>query len=314
MLTDEELARLARDLESDRIERKESLSTSAKERVGQAICAFANDLPGHGQPGVILVGVDDAGEPVGTPVTDKMLLDLAAYRSDGNILPLPNLVVEKRSLGGKDVAVVVVQPASDPPVRYYGQVWIRIGPRRAIASRDEERVLTERRQAGDLPFDRRHVPHTSRDQLDLELFQSVYLPAAVAPEVLEENHRSIQEQLAALHLIARNGAPTYAALLLLGKTPRSWLPGAYVQFVRLDGEDLTAPILDQKEIASTSASRPAWRRVRWSSAGRTTRSSPSSSFSGTRCCIAPMKCTPLFTGTGSPIASRSIAPVGSTVA
>ncbi|HEU4538104.1 MAG TPA: ATP-binding protein, partial [Polyangiaceae bacterium] len=69
-----------------------------------------------------------------------------------------------------------------------------------------------------------------------------------SPDVLEENGRSVEEQLRALHLLAPKGGPTHAALLLLGRDPRQWLPGAYVQFVRYEGDDLTSPILDQKEL------------------------------------------------------------------
>lgn len=47
------------DIESDRVERKESLRGEAPEKVRQAICAFANDLPGHGQAGVVFIGARD---------------------------------------------------------------------------------------------------------------------------------------------------------------------------------------------------------------------------------------------------------------
>ncbi len=249
-MTDDELETLATDLESDRVERKASLAAGdAKEKVGQAICAFANDLPGHKRPGLVVIGLDDkAARPTGLKVTDRLLLELASYRSDGNLLPLPNLVVERRTIRGSEAAVVIVHPSSDPPVRYYGQVWVRVGPRRAIASRDEERTLAERRQAGDLPFDRCAPSGAGLDALDLDFFRDSYLPSAVAPDVLEENGRSLEEQLRALHLLAPSNAPTRAAILLLGRDPRQWLPGAYVQFVRFEGEDLTSPILDQKEL------------------------------------------------------------------
>jgi ATP-dependent DNA helicase RecG len=58
-MTDEELLELLVNLESDRVERKSSGSDSDKIR--EAICAFANDLPNHRRPGVVFVGVDDAG-------------------------------------------------------------------------------------------------------------------------------------------------------------------------------------------------------------------------------------------------------------
>ena len=57
----EELLRLFNDLESDRVERKESWKSS-KERIREAICAFANDLPDYGLAGVVFVGVKDNGQ------------------------------------------------------------------------------------------------------------------------------------------------------------------------------------------------------------------------------------------------------------
>jgi ATP-dependent DNA helicase RecG len=58
-MDDSELLVLLNDLESDRVERKASLAD--RDRIREAICAFANDIPDHGQAGVILVGVDDDG-------------------------------------------------------------------------------------------------------------------------------------------------------------------------------------------------------------------------------------------------------------
>ena len=103
-------------------------------------------------------------------------------RSDGNILPIPTLAVRKVSIQGGDVAVIIVTPSSDTPVRYDGRVWIRVGPRRAVASRDEERILIEKRQSGDLPFDRRPVRGAGVPELDADFFRSTYLPAAVNPD------------------------------------------------------------------------------------------------------------------------------------
>ena len=56
---DDELERLLTDLESDRVERKEALSHP--DRICEAICAFANDLPDHRAPGVVFVGARDDG-------------------------------------------------------------------------------------------------------------------------------------------------------------------------------------------------------------------------------------------------------------
>ncbi len=119
-MTDEELLKFMEDIESDRVERKESISDGDKIR--QAICAFANDLPDYQQPGILFVGVDDDGRPTGLAITDKLLQTLASMRADGNILPFPSMIVQKRMFRGREVAVVLVQPADAPPARFKGAV------------------------------------------------------------------------------------------------------------------------------------------------------------------------------------------------
>ena len=246
MLSDAELIELLEDLESDRVERKQSLSSP--DRIREAICAFANDLPNSGKPGVLFVGVKDTGHCAGLTVDDQLLLNLASIRNDGNILPFPIMTVQKRRLQGCDLAVVIVEPSESPPVRYNGRVWIRVGPRRATATGDEERRLAEKRRTHDVTFDRRGVPQATLDDLDLDLFVRSYLPSAIAPDVLAENHRSVEQQLAALHFLSRSGNPNVAALLVLGKDPITWVPGAYIQFVRFDGLELTDSIRHRVEI------------------------------------------------------------------
>lgn len=178
MLTPQQIAELAADLETFRVERKASLSD--KSGVEEAICAFANDLPGAGQTGIILIGVTDrTGQPTGLPVTDELLRNLTDIRSSGNILPFPVMRVYKATLADREIAVVEVEPSHDPPVRLRGRVCVRVGPRKGTATRDEERVLNERRRGWDGPFDQRPVHGTSVDDLDLTLFTREYLPSAV---------------------------------------------------------------------------------------------------------------------------------------
>ncbi len=221
-LTDEELKQLAYDAESDRVERKEAFTD--RDKVAQAVCAFANDLPGHEQPGYLLVGVTDKGLPKGLRITDELLRDLGGLREDGNVLPLPSITVSKRFLDGVEIAVVEVAPSKMPPVRYKGGVWIRVGPRRAIATPEEEARLSERRRGADLPFDARPMPSASLDDLDLDLFERTYLPAALAPEVLAANERSTAHQLAALRFATPDGVPTVAGMVVVGRDPASFVP------------------------------------------------------------------------------------------
>jgi ATP-dependent DNA helicase RecG len=247
-MTEQELETLLNDLESDRTERKESLSDTDKIR--QAICAFANDLPNHRQPGVLFVGANDQGNGVGLVITERLLLTLADIRSDGNILPFPSMTVQKRLLKECEMAVVIVHPSDAPPVRFKGTSWIRVGPRRATATAQEERQLAEKRRFHDQPFDLRPAPALSLDVLDELLFRQVYLPSAVDAEVLAQNQRSLEHQLVSLRF-AHPGppaCPTTLGLLVIGKSPTDFLPGAYVQFLRIDGLALTDPIKSPKEL------------------------------------------------------------------
>jgi len=247
-MTDAELEALLSDLESDRVERKESIGDP--NRIRQAICAFANDMPNHARPGIVFIGVKDNGDYAGLTITDQLLLTLANMRSDGNILPIPSMAVQKKVLAGCELAVVIVEPSGFPPVRYNGRIWIRVGPRRATASAEEERRLNERRRARDLPYDLQPVPSASTADLDLDMFARVYLPTAVATDIIRANKRTTQQQMASLRFLAavEPVGPTVVGVLALGKDPCAFVPGAYVQFLRIDGTTLTDPIADQKEI------------------------------------------------------------------
>src|SRR6202158_1516228 len=247
-MEDRELEALLDDIESDRAERKESLAHP--DRIGQAMCAFANDLPGHDRPGVVFVGVRDDGSCVAILITEQLLNALAAFRSDGNILPPPSLVVQKRTLHGCEMAVAIVRPSDAPPVRYKGVIWIRVGARRGIATAQDERLLAEKRRAQDLPFDARPVPGASLSDLDLEFFQKSYLPSSVTPEILAQNERTLEQQLASLRFATTDAPPlpTVAGLLAIGKDPQEFLGGAYIQFLRIDGTGLADPIRDEKRI------------------------------------------------------------------
>jgi ATP-dependent DNA helicase RecG len=245
MLPATDISLMLSDLESDLIERKESLTD--KDRVMQAICAYANDLPAHQLPGYVIIGARDDGATVGLNVSDHLLRSLADLRDRGRILPLPHLDVHKVRVGKDDVAVVRVFPSDNPPVRLDGQVWIRVGPRRAIASAEEERRLTEKNTAANKTFDRRPCTSSSLDDILLETFKTDYLPSVVSRATILENNREVTEQLASLRFFDLPAqVPTNAGIIVVGRDPLEFFPGAFIQFVRFEGTGLDAAVLDQK--------------------------------------------------------------------
>lgn len=239
--TDAELITLSKNPESEPLERKRS--GSDQESIRRNICAFANDVSGRKEPGVVFVGLEEDGTCAGIRVDDPLLRRLAQMRSDGAILPFPSMSVERRVVEGCELAVVTIQPAIDTPVRFQGRVWVKVGPTVQQATPDEERQLSERRRAADLPFDLQSSTSKMGD-LDRARIQHSYLPRAVAKEVLEQNERPLDDQLRSLRL-ATGDHPTRGALIAFGKVPQFWSPCAYVQFLRLGGESLTDPIQTQ---------------------------------------------------------------------
>lgn len=254
--SDAQLEAMMADLESDCVERKQSFQGDAPKKVREAVCAFANDLAGHGVAGVVMIGVHDNGSVMpGFAVSDELLLSLASIKTDGNIVPPPSLFVEKRLLKGSEVAVITVLPCDTPPVRYQGRVHVRWGPRRGLATAQDERILNERRRHHDRPFDVQPVRDADLTELDRLRFEQEYLPALVARDVLDANGRSYEQRLAATKMVLgeEDTTPTTLGLLVIGKSPSDWLPGAYTQFLRLAGDDLTAPVVDDEPIHGTVA-------------------------------------------------------------
>jgi ATP-dependent DNA helicase RecG len=198
--TDTQLEALLDDLESDKAERKESWSGDSPTKGRQAICAFANDLPNHNEPGVLIVGAKDNGTPSGLAISDKLLMTLSDIKTDGRIVPPPTLTVEKRRF------------------------------------RDQ-------------PFDARPCRSAEIGNLDLTWYAENYLPAAIAPEVLEANERSIEQRLASTRMILSpdDPTPTHLAVLTLTSQPRDFLPGCYVQFLQVAGLTLADQPTDAAE-------------------------------------------------------------------
>lgn len=246
MLSTEKLLELLQDLESDRIEK--TISTTDTNKFCEAICAFSNDFPNSKKNGYLIIGVDDkTGKPTGIKVTDELLKNLAAIRDDGNVLPKPALSVQKHEINGNEIALVEVYPSPFPPVRYKGRVWIRNGPRKAVAEVTEERILTEKRTSSAKTFDALPCIESNLDDLDLQLFKNTYLPSAIDAETLATNHREIKAQLASLRLYDLvYDCPTNAAIILLCNNAKYYLGGAYIQYAKFSGKEISDPILNEK--------------------------------------------------------------------
>ena len=244
MISKEEVRELLKSTETYRIER--TTSTGDMDKFQEAICAFSNDLPNSKKNGYLILGAYDNGTLSGLKVDDDLLKKISAIRSNGNILPLPIMSVERFEYEDGDLLVAEVSPSLVPPVRYRGRTFVRIGPRRDIASEAEERILFERRTSYMATFDATPCFGATIKDIDTEFIKREYLPQIIDHEVLASDSRNIKEQLAAIHLYdLTHECPTNAAMILFGKDPQYYMHGCYVQYVHFAGKDRGSELVNE---------------------------------------------------------------------
>jgi ATP-dependent DNA helicase RecG len=232
--------------ESEFVEWKE---TPREDLLCEAVCAFANDLRASGTECHILFGINKKGAITGQSYVDADVCRAADWIRSGKLVPpvvaLPRVV----HLPEGDVLEVTVRPCDYPPVRFSNRVYVRIGTTTREATPQEEAVLIERRRAIAVTPDLWPIRDATTQDLDIDFFLKVYLPAAVGQDVLARNQRSTEDRLKAMRMLSHDGFPTISGVLALGFDPRQFIPGAYVQFIRNEGTESTDPILDQKEVS-----------------------------------------------------------------
>ena len=221
----------------------ERTTSTEEKKLGQAVCAFSNDLPDYKMPGYILIGVQDDGSLSGQRFDDKIYQGIGGIKTNGNVLPQPSIVTEKYTFDEGDVIVIEVFPSLIPPVRFKGKTWIRTGPRRDIANETEERKLTEKRTSLMKTYDVRPCPEANFEDLNIEDFRNNLLPNAIDREILLANHKNLEEQLATLRYFDLvHDCPTNAGILMFGINPLYFIPGAYIQYIKIPGKQVTEDI------------------------------------------------------------------------
>ena len=106
MITREEIPALLKSTETYRVER--TVSTGNMDKSCEAICAFANDLPDSRKKGYLVIGANEDGTLAGVKVDDALLKKISGIRSDGNILLLPVMSVDRFQFPEGDLLVAEV--------------------------------------------------------------------------------------------------------------------------------------------------------------------------------------------------------------
>lgn len=99
-------------------------------------------------------------------------------------------------------------------------------------------------------FDAEPCLGTAASDLAESLFVFDYRKRLIATGVAVDCGQAIERQLASSRFFdLTRCCPTNAGVLLFGINVRYWLPGAYVQFLRVDGTNLSDNVVNDREVS-----------------------------------------------------------------
>jgi len=191
--------------EGEKLEFKKGPSDLCKE-----ICAFANT-----EGGIIIVGVDDSGNIVGTDV--RKVKDKVGECSQ-QLTPMPEIRLEVKEVEGRHIVLIEVMP-SDKLVSHGGRAYIRVGT--SVRPLDIWETLTYSVERGVLRWDE--------------------APSGAAIEVHPFVEKVFRERLG--HKVslkdylygsgaAREGRFTFGGLLVFHPNPQRFLEHASVRIIQ----------------------------------------------------------------------------------
>ena len=76
----------------------------------------------------MFIGVRDDGSCAGLPITDELLRNPGGHRDNGNIQPIPSVVIQKRSVAGCEIVAILVHPSDALSGPLSRPCSIRVGP------------------------------------------------------------------------------------------------------------------------------------------------------------------------------------------
>lgn len=185
------------------------------ESLASELVAFANAYGG-----MLLVGVNDEGEIIGTSRPD--LADWVVNVCRHNIQPPLNPRLRWHHITGKRILMIEVKPGIEPYRTHKGIYYIRVGATKQIASNVELRRIFQNR--GQVQFDESPIFNSMLDDIDLTRFADYY--RRVYGAELDRRPSAIELTLRKNGvLVATNGEllPSVAGLLTFGLEPQQYL-------------------------------------------------------------------------------------------
>jgi len=226
----EDLLRLTLSGESETVEYKESFNDDAIEAIG----AFSNANGGR-----LLIGVKDSGDICGVHIGKKSIEDIA-NRIQESCDPRIQPSIISVNHDNKHVVIISVS-ATRVPLSVRGRYFKRAGKSNQRMSHEEimQRMISSAGQSWDAIVE----PLATLDEMDDTLIRQFISTTR------ELGRRPIPEQSNAIDVLRKfeliiDEKPTRAAILLFGKNPGKFYPGAFLKIGRFRSPTL---IVDDRE-------------------------------------------------------------------
>lgn len=182
------------------------------------LCGFAN-----ADGGTLVIGVNDAGEPVGAKDAQRLLVELPNKIRDALGLVVPVRAVTKKR---KTLVEIEVAP-SLPPISYKGEYHLRSGTTKQQLTGNALSTFLLRKFGR--TWDGAPVPHVGVRDLSAEALERFKNHARVGERMPKGALSAKRADLVERLRLMENGLLKRAALLLFHADPERWVTGAWIK-------------------------------------------------------------------------------------
>ena len=212
--------------ESSKVQFKVRVNNASS--IGAEMVAFSNT-----KGGMIIIGVDDAGEINGLSFEELQATNELLANSASNNVKAP-IYIETETVKVKEQNVIVAyiqEGISKPYMDNNGIIWMKNGSdKRKVVTKEEMARLLQ--SSGNLFADESMVTGTTINDIDQAYFQKFIL--AKAGKSIEELRQSVATALSNLGML-KDGKISLGGLLLFGKNPQQFRPTFTVQCIAVKG-------------------------------------------------------------------------------
>jgi len=172
--------------------------------------------------GTLVVGVDEAGNPVGLSGAANTANSLALHLREV-ISPRPLLSVTAEDAFGSEVIVIEVPGGRDMPFLSEGRVHLQRGTRTVVANAADLQGIFQRRAPEPARWERRGSPTLELDDLDHKQIETTVQTAVAGGRYHFDDTESAEAVLRELGMLS-GGVLTNAADVCFGRKPSTRHP------------------------------------------------------------------------------------------